>query len=254
MATHLNENDSVLIIVSKDQTFEPKEVEEIETKVGKNNVAIKDTTLLSSNDIKYDLILSAVQQLDDKTLILLLSSLKPTARLVIRKSKDCTSGQTVSSLKMNGFVNIEETQDEVVAQKPHYEIGSAVKLNLDDDKQTTAKKIWSLAADDIVDDSVDLIDDESLLTEEDKAKPDPQSLRVCGTTKQRKACANCSCGLAEELENEAIEQIKQNTQNTKSSCGNCYLGDAFRCAKCPYLGMPAFKPGEKVVLDTSSDL
>lgn len=90
------------------------------------------------------------------------------------------------------------------------------------------------------------MDESDLLKPEDLQKPDATQYD-CGTDAAgvRKACKNCSCGLAEELESE--QEVTKKTP--ESSCGNCYLGDAFRCAACPYLGKPAFKPGEKVMLD-----
>jgi hypothetical protein len=86
--------------------------------------------------------------------------------------------------------------------------------------------------------------------------------------KRRRACKDCTCGLAEKIAAEdsakrsnADAQLKTlklgvddlaevdfTVQGKVGSCGNCSLGDAFRCDGCPYIGMPAFKPGEEVRL------
>jgi len=110
-------------------------------------------------------------------------------------------------------------------------------------------------------DSTDIIDESTLLEPKDFTKPiiqPPECAPAPG--KRRKACKDCTCGLKEleETENEAARKLPVVTlgddeldftvQGKTSSCGSCGLGDAFRCAGCPFIGMPAFKPGEEVKL------
>ena len=65
-----------------------------------------------------------------------------------------------------------------------------------------------------------------------------------------KPCENCTCGKKEMLESkENIQKLE--TGQVESSCGQCYLGDAFRCASCPFLGKPAFEAGDKVKLQNA---
>ncbi|XP_062592971.1 anamorsin homolog isoform X1 [Saccostrea cucullata] len=189
------------------------------------------------------------------------------------KAKD----KLVSTVKLSGFVDISPPEKvdlsaedmrsiqnslslskeflvvKITSKKPNYEVGSISQLKLSFGKKKVAEKsqeevakVWSLSASDMLDDDIELVDDDALLDEDDLKKPDPSTLRAtCGDgPKKKKACKNCTCGLSEELEAEAKSKKKTAT----SACGSCYLGDAFRCASCPYLGMPAFKPGEKVVL------
>lgn len=129
------------------------------------------------------------------------------------------------------------------------------------------------------------IDPDSLLTEEDRKKPlnirksdqnitlhpcrmlTPSPAEACKpNTKRRRACKDCTCGLAQRIEAEDKEkrenadanlaklnasdlnEVDFTVQGKVGSCGNCALGDAFRCDGCPYIGLPAFKPGEEVRL------
>ncbi|GLB04040.1 electron carrier [Aspergillus tubingensis] len=112
----------------------------------------------------------------------------------------------------------------------------------------------------------DLIDEDTLLSDEDLKRPiqPPECQPKPG--RRRRACKDCTCGLAArleaeeqaerekadkalnvmKLETEDLNELDFTVQGKTGSCGNCALGDAFRCAGCPFIGLPAFKPGQEV--------
>ncbi|KAG6105692.1 electron carrier [Claviceps sp. LM219 group G6] len=114
-------------------------------------------------------------------------------------------------------------------------------------------------------DDDELIDEDQLLDEED-LKRRPQAPTDCQPQKRRRPCKDCTCGLAAKFEAEEKERRAQADANLEAikldsndlneldftvkgktgSCNNCSLGDAFRCSTCPFIGLPAFKPGEEV--------
>ncbi|OZJ06954.1 hypothetical protein BZG36_00131 [Bifiguratus adelaidae] len=192
--------------------------------------------------------------------------------VVVTESRTITDEELTSLFSAWGASRIEQGVERlsgkvglvtVTAQKPAYEVGQKVALNFA--KKAKPATVWTLATNDDTDD-IELEDEDALLDESDKIKPTAESLARpddCEMTDgKRKACKNCTCGRAEivNLDFDMADDLSDSepseaeiinvdpTPKKVGGCGSCALGDAFRCATCPYLGMPAFNPGEKVVL------
>lgn len=143
-----------------------------------------------------------------------MSLLKPGGKLTAYEVVAAENDKLKSSLILNGFTAVEVKpgkENEIIyeAKKPAYEVGSSVALKSAQPVSEQVVSAWKLDA--TVEDN--LIEPDDLLDEEDMKKPEPESLRVCGTTGKRKACKDCSCGLAEELAGAAAPP-------KTSSCGS----------------------------------
>ncbi|XP_011044827.1 PREDICTED: anamorsin homolog [Populus euphratica] len=183
--------------------------------------------------------------------------LKPGGTILIYSSQQPVIGETdkaISGLQrkllLGGFLEAEALQPKSVglsnvvrsfgvkAKKPSWNIGSSFALRKSIKSPVKVQN----------DDYSDLIDEDSLLTEEDLKKPQLPPVGDCEVGSTRKACKNCTCGRAEEEEKVKLGPTMDQLNNPQSACGSCGLGDAFRCATCPYKGLPPFKLGEKVSL------
>lgn len=178
-----------------------------------------------------------------------------------------------SALTYAGFTQLQTQQNgesvKITAKKPSWQAGSAAKLNFkkkatstnvnDEEKrgessqqsqpQSSVINAWKLAASAEDDDmnGNNEYEDEDQLLEREAVKPIIGTKAVasdCGpeAVGKRKACKNCTCGLAEAESKVTIDDLNEgDVLPVTSQCGSCGLGDAFRCAGCPFLGKPAFK-------------
>ena len=224
------------------------------------------------------------EQLSPETLANFFDLLQPGGRVgivvVLKKGggeEDSSSAmmhkEVSKRLTLEGFedVVVSETQTsvsgtsatKVSGRKPTWERGVTFSLGEKKTKKTLVSKA-SGAWEEDEDDRDEMIDEDALLTEKDKAKPTTAEGEGVGCPPTRKPCKDCTCGRKEEEEMKenatpASSVVKMDLENDpndetfKSACGNCALGDAFRCAGCPYLGQPAFKEndgeGKVVMLD-----
>jgi hypothetical protein len=208
--------------------------------------------------VGYDKALLILSHADTAVLAAACKLLKPGASAVLHLPR-AEQGDAANAMLLSGFTECHATisagSTTVSARTPDFATGAKDSLRLKPKQPTavtaaTPSSAWLLSGDD-VDGAEELLDDEELLTEDDRQRPVVSKQDDCelGPGGARKACKNCTCGRADaEAKGEKVTLTQDMLDNPQSSCGNCSLGDAFRCAGCPYRGLPSFEPGKKITL------
>jgi len=225
---HLDPDSTVLVIRPADVTVDS--LQHAMSSLEGTSVSFELLERLAASDTLYNVVVLGLFRTEkDVDYELIQKSMKPSAVIAIFNGDNSSLSL---DLLINGFSDSQQiSQTLTIAKSPASAFGTSTAIK-------SAPKVWKLDTEDDLD---DLIDPDELLTEEDKVAPNKTTYKCGPKSDKKKACKDCSCGYAEELSGAPAPEFK-------SACGSCYLGDAFRCASCPFLGQPAFKPGGDVKL------
>ncbi|KDD73791.1 hypothetical protein H632_c1834p0 [Helicosporidium sp. ATCC 50920] len=189
-------------------------------RVASSLALLPESTFGSDSLESIALVQSGAESLSLALLGRLARALKPGGKLLARAG----TGEAEALgrlLTLSGLAVSEasSTPDLVHAVRPQWSVGSKASISLKPRGVPAAAPVaaaaaWKLEADD------ELLDDEELLTEEDRLPPP----RPDGQAVKKKACANCTCGRAEEEATEAVKLTKEMLDNPTSGCGSVREG------------------------------
>lgn len=260
--------DQILLLLNSVIVQDPQQVQDLTSQLAtKHNISTVKRQVL-------DRVIANQVKLEDETYQVIhvtepdhpLSSTELSVLHNALRSGGWVEGTQVPQLDaiLAGFVVENEKYIKVVKQPQTFELkkrngaSSGAKRALPVFKKLQKDIVKLSLDDDSLDESDDELVDENSLISQPLSMPIKCDLRTA--KKRRKACKDCTCGLKEELQreegiNDNVVTINVNDDDeidftipgkTGGSCGNCALGDAFRCDGCPYIGLPPFKPGEIV--------